>query len=192
MNENRIITDAFSNPASEALYKANWPGEPEVFAQYEEGGQCGGCVFFAPFNADYGLCCNPASRRHVMETVFEHFTCPTLVNQGWGAHSFHEPRWQCGTCGGFGDTICTACAGTPFDTSTTPPDEDPTQVCWRKDCQAPLDHPIHMELGAAPEEHAFVPRPGTVLPEHLAVPPTCPQCGISLQRHARGRECPPP
>jgi hypothetical protein len=23
--------------------------------------------------------------------VFEHFTCPTIVNEGWGPHSFSDP-----------------------------------------------------------------------------------------------------
>jgi hypothetical protein len=185
MNRNTIITEDFSNPASEALYKANWPEEPEVFAQYEDGGQCGGCAYFAPFNADYGLCCNPASRHH-LETVFEHFTCPVLVHQGWGAHSFHRPLTNCDVCGGFGDTICEACAGMPISPQT----RSDELLCAHKDCEMPLDHPVHMDLGASPEEHAFVSPPGVSLPARLQEPPTCPRCGISLHAHARGRECP--
>jgi hypothetical protein len=89
MNQNRIITDRWSNDVSEQLYRAQWPEELAVRAQYEDGLQCGGCSFFAPFNADYGLCCNAASRHHT-ETVFEHFTCPSFVNEGWEAHSFQD------------------------------------------------------------------------------------------------------
>jgi hypothetical protein len=194
MNRNIVNTEGFSNPESEARYRANWPGEPEVFAQYEDGQQCGGCAFFAPFNADYGLCCNPESR-HVLETVFEHFTCPAMVNQGWGAHSFHKPLWQCGICGGFGDTICRACAATEIASAGGAPlraeEHDFRLVCARDGCEELLDHPIHMDLGVSPEEHAFVPPSGVKLPANLTQPPVCPECGISLQWHARGRECPP-
>jgi len=87
-NANRIITDRFSNPASEAMYQAHWPNEPEIAEQfYGSGKQCGGCSFFAPFDEDWGLCCHPASRHH-LETVFEHFTCPAYVDDGWDAHHF--------------------------------------------------------------------------------------------------------
>jgi hypothetical protein len=192
MNRNTIVTEEFSNPESEALYHANWPAEPAVFAQYEDGQQCGGCAFFAPFNADYGLCCNPESR-HVLETVFEHFTCPALVNQGWGAHSFRKPLWACEDCGGFGDTTCHTCAGnSAFTTgrSSKPEDERVLLECWHDGCRAPLDDPVHMDLGAAPEEHAFVPALGVELQPSLTQPPVCPHCGIALQSHARGRECP--
>src|SRR6185503_3028619 len=89
-NQNHIITDTWSNPDSERLYRAEWPDEAEVRAQYYDGAQCGGCSFFAPFNLDYGLCCNSLSR-HVLETVFEHFTCPRYLSEGWGAHSFGHP-----------------------------------------------------------------------------------------------------
>ena len=87
MNENHIVTTRFSNGDSERRYREDWPDEPELRLQAEEGGQCGGCGFFAPFNSDWGLCCNPKSR-HLTETVFEHFTCSALVNEGWGSHSF--------------------------------------------------------------------------------------------------------
>lgn len=86
-NQNRIFTDGFSNRASEKLYRLGWPDEPAVKALYEGGLQCGGCAFFAPFNADWGLCCHAASRHH-LETVFEHFTCPHHVDDGWESHSF--------------------------------------------------------------------------------------------------------
>ena len=90
MNLNKILTTTWSNPDSEQLYKSHWPDEPQVLQQYENGQQCGGCAFFAPFNCDWGLCCHAASRHH-LETVFEHFTCPTFVNEGWGPHSFSDP-----------------------------------------------------------------------------------------------------
>ncbi len=89
MNENSIITDRWSNNDSRRLYELQWSDEPKVREQYEEGQQCGGCSFFAPFNCDWGLCCHAASRHH-LETVFEHFTCPAYVNEGWEAHSFSE------------------------------------------------------------------------------------------------------
>jgi hypothetical protein len=86
MNGNRVCTDRFSNPDTELLYKSMPP---------DNGPQCGGCTFFAPLNPDYGLCCNSESRHH-LETVFEHFTCPSLVYEGWGHHSFAaDPRYHC-------------------------------------------------------------------------------------------------
>lgn len=88
-NINRLVTDTWSNPCAETLYKSHWKEEPETFALYEDGRQCGGCSWFAPFNADWGLCCNGKSR-HFKETVFEHFTCPKHREEGWGAHSFSE------------------------------------------------------------------------------------------------------
>ncbi|MFH1021762.1 MAG: hypothetical protein V1809_00060 [Planctomycetota bacterium] len=89
LNLNRIITDGFSNPGSMWRYRKEWPDEPEVRKQYREGFQCGGCAFFAPLNEDWGICCNPKSR-HRLETVFEHFSCPRICNEGWDAHSFYE------------------------------------------------------------------------------------------------------
>lgn len=86
-NTNQIVTDRFSNPASGALYTDKWPGEPETASRYENGQQCGGCSFYAAFDADWGLCCHPDSR-HRLETVFEHFTCPTYVEDGWDGHHF--------------------------------------------------------------------------------------------------------
>ena len=100
MNTNRIITDDWSNPDSARLFRRRWPDEPAVREQCEEAAlQCGGCSFFAKFNMDWGLCCHPASRHH-LETVFEHFTCPSFVDEGWGPHSFTEhEEFHC-KCGG--------------------------------------------------------------------------------------------
>lgn len=87
MNTNQIKTNGFSSAESAALFDSNFATDPEARRVHESGGQCGGCSFFGPFNEDYGLCCHPDSR-HRTETVFEHFTCPTYVDEGWGAHSF--------------------------------------------------------------------------------------------------------
>lgn len=101
MNINTIATDRFSNPESCDLYFAQWPDEPACESQYENGDQCGGCSFFAPFNSDYGLCAHPKSRHH-LETVFEHFTCPAYVQEGWGPHSFSADKDLHCRCGGEG------------------------------------------------------------------------------------------
>lgn len=99
MNDNKVVTNRFSNPESEQLYRTGWPDEPQCREQYEEGRQCGGCSFYGKFNADYGLCCYRKSR-HFTETVFEHFTCPAYVHEGWGPHSFSEDREFHCRCGG--------------------------------------------------------------------------------------------
>lgn len=88
MNKNEIITDGWSNEQSKSLYENEWPDEPAMKVQATEDClQCGGCSFFAPFNADWGLCCHRRSRHH-LETVFEHFSCPEFEDEGWGPHSF--------------------------------------------------------------------------------------------------------
>jgi hypothetical protein len=98
-NQNILVTNGWSNPDAATLYATQWPVDPVCRALQEECRQCGGCSFFAPFNADWGLCCHPKSRHH-LETVFEHFTCPNQVNEGWGPHSFTEDTsLQC-RCGG--------------------------------------------------------------------------------------------
>ena len=86
-NQNTIETTTWFNPDSRALYEHEEPDEPDVREQYSDGVQCGGCSFYAPLNADYGFCLNERSR-HWLETVFEHFTCPAFLAEGWAAHSF--------------------------------------------------------------------------------------------------------
>lgn len=99
MNSNVIATDRFSNPASLATYRQQWPDAPQLRQQYLLGDQCGGCSFYAPFNTDFGLCCNSRSQ-HQLETVGEHFTCASFVREGWGPHSFSDdPANHC-RCGG--------------------------------------------------------------------------------------------
>lgn len=88
-NQNQLVTTCWTNPSSAELYQAKWPGEPACRKQHVEGRQCGGCSFFAKFNADWGLCAF-AKSRHYLETVFENFTCPHYVHEGWGPHSFDE------------------------------------------------------------------------------------------------------
>lgn len=89
-NRNVIVVNAFSNVSSEEMYRANWPADAASRALYDEGLQCGGCSFFGKLNSDWGLCLHAKSRHH-LETVFEHFTCPSHVNEGWDAHSFSDP-----------------------------------------------------------------------------------------------------
>jgi hypothetical protein len=88
MNENHITTSGFSNPKSQQAYQDAFKDDPSLFKRVvEDCEQCGGCAFFAPFNPDFGLCCNEESK-HWLETVFEHFGCHQTVQQGWGGHSF--------------------------------------------------------------------------------------------------------
>ena len=99
LNLNNICTSKFSNDSSRLLYENEWPSEPQVAQFYNNGLQCGGCSFYAQFDGDWGLCCYKASR-HCLETVFEHFTCPSFVNECWGPHSFSvDKEWHC-RCGG--------------------------------------------------------------------------------------------
>jgi hypothetical protein len=81
MNENRIVTGTWSNEASRALYEQGWPDHRELRTLYEEGSQCGGCSFFAPFNASWGLCANERSPCY-LETVFEHYVCGEYAGEG--------------------------------------------------------------------------------------------------------------
>jgi hypothetical protein len=98
-NQNLICIDRWSNPETEAIYKGRFREQPELQLQHENGDQCGGCAFFAAFNADWGLCCLADSPHH-LETVFEHFTCKDFVREGWGPHSFtKDTDFHC-RCGG--------------------------------------------------------------------------------------------
>lgn len=95
MSTNSIEETNWSNPESQRRFMDRWPGEPEVLSRYEQGNQCGACSFFAPLNADFGLCLRSKSR-HFKETVFEHFTCASQVREGWGPHSFSDdPAFHC-------------------------------------------------------------------------------------------------
>ena len=101
MNRNVIFSDHWSNPETRKLFDAKWPDEPECRKRHENGDQCGGCSFFAPFDEDFGLCVHRKSRHH-LETVFEHFTCPNYVPEGWGPHGFSESKEFHCRCGGEG------------------------------------------------------------------------------------------
>lgn len=119
-NQNTIVTDRWSNPTAERLYVTKWPDELVCQMQYEEGRQCGGCSYFAPFNQDWGLCCHQVSRHH-LETVFEHFTCPNYAHEGWGPHSFTEyTSFHC-RCGGEGSEYWDRIAAV-FEASNKPAD----------------------------------------------------------------------
>jgi len=99
MNTNKVQTKGFSSKASEASYLSEFADDAAARSLYEDGRQCGACSFYAPFNADYGLCCHPKSQ-HLTETVFEHFTCSSHVDEGWGPHSFSENNELHCRCGG--------------------------------------------------------------------------------------------
>jgi hypothetical protein len=91
MNENRnvIVTTTWSSEVARRLYESNYEGAPEYAKQAEALHQCGGCSFFAAFNQDWGHCAHAKSPHH-LETVFEHFGCPSYADEGWGPHSFSE------------------------------------------------------------------------------------------------------
>ncbi len=99
MNANQILTDTWSNPESSERYKQHWPARTRAIYTIREREPMWRCSFFAEFNADWGLCCHPKSRHH-LETVFEHFTCPAFVKEGWGPHSFSEDEEFHCRCGG--------------------------------------------------------------------------------------------
>ena len=89
---NKITTDDFSNPDTKETflgYSRDTPMSPLLNKIIDECWQCGACSCYAPFNGDYGLCCNSNSSYH-LETVFEHFACESVVVESWGAHSFCE------------------------------------------------------------------------------------------------------
>jgi len=86
---NHVELSRFSNPKSKLLYEQEWPADKKAHQLYHQGMQCGGCSFFAPLNADWGLCCFKKSE-HFTETVFEHFTCSKYVHESWDSHSFKE------------------------------------------------------------------------------------------------------
>lgn len=83
VNKNHIVTRGFSNQATAHLYRELCRKDGWI------ENQCGGCSYYAEFNADWGLCCNPNARFH-LETVFEHFGCEKTVPEGWEAHSFQD------------------------------------------------------------------------------------------------------
>jgi hypothetical protein len=101
-NQNSLITNDWSNPDSKALYMSDWPNAPEYKERYQKGDQCGACSFYAKFNFDFGLCAFRKSP-HYLETVFEHFTCPMFVDEGWGPHSFNQDSQYHCRCGGSSD-----------------------------------------------------------------------------------------
>jgi hypothetical protein len=87
MNANKVVTDGFSNPDSEFEFQNGYPSDSKARELAAESYQCGGCSYFAPLNADYGMCCNSKSPCH-LETVFEHFTCSEIDIESWAYHSF--------------------------------------------------------------------------------------------------------
>jgi hypothetical protein len=103
MNRNQVSTNNWSNIQTAEMYREEWPNEPHLKIQARDlGEQCGGCSFFAKVNEDWGLCCHKQSRHH-LETVFEHFTCGSFVDEGWGPHSFSaDKEFHC-RCGGVAD-----------------------------------------------------------------------------------------
>jgi hypothetical protein len=82
MNENRLVTDRWSNPDPERLYRAGWPDEPSTKELCDSGRQCDQCSAYGQFTNDFGICCRKESR-HFTETVFEHFSCPKFASPCW-------------------------------------------------------------------------------------------------------------
>jgi hypothetical protein len=97
---NRVYTTGFLNSTSYQLYATLWKSEPDVYTAYHMGKQCGACSFYGKFNTDWGLCCY-AESRHYLETVFEHFSCPSISVENWGCHSFTPDRSRHCRCEGW-------------------------------------------------------------------------------------------
>lgn len=88
-NRNTVCLQGFSNSESEKAYRLRWPLAPAVCALYDSGRQCGGCAWYAKFDADWGMC-HGRDSPHFTETVFEHFSCAAQDEEGWDAHSFAD------------------------------------------------------------------------------------------------------
>ncbi len=139
-NQNLICVDRWSNPETKAIYDSHWRNQPELQVKFENGDQCGGCSFFAAFNADWGLCCNVDSHHHV-ETVFEHFTCRSYVREGWGPHSFtKDTAFHC-RCGG--DHQNTGTKRFRFFDNTKPPFLGPTTTTDKRDTKTPTNKAVN-------------------------------------------------
>lgn len=91
-NQNHIVTEGFSSEETERIYQKIDRGDAPLAQQYREGRQCCVCNFFAPLNADWGICCYKRSP-HYLETIFEHFACLAYVpwEEGDGrSHTFSD------------------------------------------------------------------------------------------------------
>jgi hypothetical protein len=82
MNTNQISVDRFSNPATEALFRAGWT-ESRITEEHADQLSCGYCHFGwcvnRPPGRDWMLCLNPSSP-HEYETVAGMFSCPNQVH----------------------------------------------------------------------------------------------------------------
>lgn len=80
-NTNQFVSDNWSNPAAEDLFKQQWGGKTKIKKLHKAGNTCQKCAHYKALNENWGLCFQQESN-HYLETIFKDFTCLRFEGSG--------------------------------------------------------------------------------------------------------------